>query len=311
MELSILIPIFNWDVTGLVSSLAAEIRRGVPCPVEIVAMDDCSTDQGAKETNRAACARLKAEGVPIDYEELAANIGRAAIRNRLVAASDGTHLLFLDCDVVPDREDFLSNYYQAITENAADVVVGGKSYVRRIMAGKEYDFHVYWSETSEALPAAARNRKPALYVVTSNVVVSRKVFEAFPFADRFAGWGYEDTEWGMRLANGCRITHIDNQVSHLGLVSKEAFYRRMRKSVANCLLLAELQPAGFKTMNVYPYARLFSRLGRRSLKVLDVVLRGLFLLQDVHQASNLIAYQLDKAVLLAMALKDKDRSDTK
>ena len=58
---------------------------------------------------------------------------------------------------------------------------------------------------------------PEKYVFTSNLLVRRDVFDAEPFDDGFVGWGWEDVEWGMRVAAPPPDPHIDNTATHLGL----------------------------------------------------------------------------------------------
>ncbi|HEX8350923.1 MAG TPA: glycosyltransferase, partial [Hymenobacter sp.] len=76
--LSILIPIYNRDVTELVQTLQQQATEWEG-PVEIICLDD-----GSQEEFRALNQPL-ASLAGVHYEELSHNIGRAAIRNRLAA----------------------------------------------------------------------------------------------------------------------------------------------------------------------------------------------------------------------------------
>ncbi|MEJ7665839.1 MAG: glycosyltransferase [Hymenobacter sp.] len=94
--LSILIPVFNRDVAALVGSLQAQAGDW-PGAVEIILLDDKSAEN-CQRMNRPLAA------LPgVRYEELPANVGRAAIRNQLAAKAEHDWLLLLDNDsLLPD-----------------------------------------------------------------------------------------------------------------------------------------------------------------------------------------------------------------
>ena len=74
--LSILLPIYNFDVRPLVQELW-EQGRSLSVPFEIVALDD-----GSAPEFRALHQHL-GEKEEISYQELPENLGRSAIRNEL------------------------------------------------------------------------------------------------------------------------------------------------------------------------------------------------------------------------------------
>ena len=52
-ELSVIIPVYNWDITLLVEALAREIVRGnLYDEIEIVIADDCSSSEYKKKINK-------------------------------------------------------------------------------------------------------------------------------------------------------------------------------------------------------------------------------------------------------------------
>src|ERR1044071_5613337 len=99
--LSILIPVYNFDVTGLAASLQASETN---IPFEIICLDDGSAPM-FKAINK------KIAGLEnIIYEELPQNIGRSKIRNLLAERAKYEYLLFLDCDSTAVSGRFLSSY---------------------------------------------------------------------------------------------------------------------------------------------------------------------------------------------------------
>jgi hypothetical protein len=171
------------------------------------------------------------------------------------------------------------------------------------MDGPQYDYHAYLGNRKEVKAASERNKEPWRHVLTSNIMVRKSVFLGTPFDERFTGYGYEDIEWGVRLAEKYRILHIDNTASHLGLVSKAKAYEKMCNSVPNYLLLRELCPAAFGASAI---SRLVGILTGFNVALLDLLGRSLkrrFLECRSGNRFAFVLFQLNFAVLLARALK--------
>ena len=89
--LSILIPVFNYDVRAFVKCLSDQ-SVALEVSVEIICLDDASA---------ATFQALNAEvaSLPnVEYSVSEVNLGRSAIRNAMVEKAQFEHLLFLDCD---------------------------------------------------------------------------------------------------------------------------------------------------------------------------------------------------------------------
>ena len=106
--LSILIPIFNFDVRPLVSDLHGQ------CEVEGVAYEIICFDDGSspdfKQKNQEIWKRTN-----VIYREMPQNLGRSAIRNALGRAARFEQLLFMDCDSRVVYPDFIKNYLRHAT----------------------------------------------------------------------------------------------------------------------------------------------------------------------------------------------------
>jgi len=255
VKLSILIPVFNWDATALLERLLTECA-GSAGDIEILVADDSSSDGASKERNEAFIAR--ADNPVLKYFPLTKNLGRAAIRNFLVKRASADFLLFLDCDVIPDTGDFLRAYLSSIQTGDYEVICGGISYQQRILAGRDYDYRVYFGNKKEAAPADVRNIAPGRHLLTANVLVRKEAFLQTPFDEGFVGYGYEDMDWGLRLARQWRVLHIDNTVSHLGLDKKVDCFAKMRASVPNYLRIREKYPDQFRGAIVGKVAEVLS-----------------------------------------------------
>jgi len=302
MDLSILIPVYNWNVTLLLKRLFQEIETcALSLQVEVIVLEDCSTDVKTYADN----VEFIAENLKqyLTYEKLEQNVGRSAIRNLLAAKASGHFLLFLDCDVLPDTDDFIRHYLSLAEENCLDVVCGGISYRTRILDDPEYDYHAYLGNRKEVKPASDRNKSSWRHILTSNIMVKKSVFQGTPFNERFTGYGYEDIEWGVRLAEKYRILHIDNTASHLGLVTKAETYEKMCNSVPNYLLLKEICPEAFVASAISKVVNFLVRCNVTVLSFMDRTLKRRFLECRLSNRLAFILFQLNFAVLLALALK--------
>ena len=296
-------PIYNWDISLLLEKLAAEIRSSnFHEAVELVLIDDCSTDLTARDTNEKEAYKHLAAGIKIKYSGLRHNIGRSLIRNKLVEQAAGEFILFLDGDSLPNRPDFLGTYVSYISENRWDVVCGGRNYISRIMYGEEFDFSVYLGNKVEVKSTEIRSETPWRYLYTSNILVRKSVFLKTPFDERFSGYGYEDAEWGIRLGKKYKVLHIDNTVSHLGLVTKETAYAKMQDSIKNYALLAKLHPEAFRESSIYKVTGRLIFLPVSVLDLLAAVSGKLFSSLNNNKISFLF-FQFSKAVLCAKQLK--------
>ena len=293
-QLSIIVPVYNWDTGLLIKALSEEISTAALAEsVEILIADDCS-DQRFQDVNRNHVC-----GIPyVEYYELEKNIGRAAIRNDLLSRARGTSILFLDADVVPDSPSFLRTYLQYM-EKGNPVVCGGISYQQQILKGRQYDFYLYKGTKTEWIPASQRQMVPWRYFFSANVLLQASVLDGISFDERFSGYGYEDIEWGIRLEREHGILHIDNTCSHLGLVAKDDAFMRMRNSIDNFIELKRMHPQVFAKAGISPLATFLGYIPKGMLRLLDAGLIRVFRLSPWPRLSY-YCFQMDKAVLFSL-----------
>ena len=237
-RLSVLTPFYRDDPRPLLRALDRE-AAALDGQVELVLLDDAGGDA---TLSRAVALAAEALAFPTRLIQLNANAGRAKGRNRLVEHSRGRHLLFLDSDMLPDRPDFLAAYLSVIGAEDPAVAVGGFS-VEQVERRPEHALHRALALRAECIPAIERSRAAAKYVWTSNLLVRRDVFAAERFDEAFSGWGWEDTEWGVRVAARFGIRHLDNPATHLGLDTAAALAAKYEQSPANFARMAARHPA--------------------------------------------------------------------
>ncbi len=253
--LSILIPIYNYDVTKLCTKLI-QLCESAAIPFEIRLMDDAS-DLHFKQLN-APLSNLE----PVHYTELRNNIGRSKIRNRLAAEAQFDTLLFIDSDMYPPTtRDFIQNYLPEIAKE--QVVFGGLIYSNDRPKDKNKCLRWKYGVEREALSAKDRERKPWVALKTCNLLIRKSVFESIKFDENFKGYGYEDTLFGIELQKkNIPVKHIDNPLQHLGLEDTKLFLKKTQEAMQNLARLLKNPDLSeyLQEMKIVKYYRLEKRL---------------------------------------------------
>lgn len=226
--LSICIPIYNYDVTCLVSALKKQIiQEKLIC--EVLLVDDCSSDMELFERNKKLV-----DNDSVSLIRLSENSGRSLVRNFLASKASHSSLLFIDCDTCPVNDDFLFNYYR---ETVSEVVVGGIAY-RDGMPDEKCSLRWYYGRNREEIDAHSRAKKPYASFMTGNFMVRKSVFERIKFDESITQYGHEDTLFGIQLKQlGITIKHIDNPVFHDGIEPNVTFIAKTKVGIENLIYL--------------------------------------------------------------------------
>ncbi|SMC00462.1 glycosyl transferase family 2 [Hymenobacter roseosalivarius DSM 11622] len=241
LGLSILIPVYNRDVTSLVRSLAEQAAEWGG-PVEIICLDD-----GSEERYRLLNRPL-ADLPQVTYQELLHNIGRAAVRNCLAASAHQPWFLLLDNNVSLLDTRFLTRYAAAAVQASAPVLIGGTTYATSSPADAATYLRWYYGRRREAFSAAVRQRKPHAQFKLKNVLLRAEVFSEVKLDESLTRYGHEDTKFGWHLeAAGIAVLHLDNPVLHDGLEAGEAFLLNSRQAVQNLVHLYRREGLGADT----------------------------------------------------------------
>ena len=251
--LSVLTPFLGDDPSGLIAAIQDQASR-LHVPVEIVVLDDGTGDEALAQR---LVEQVQGLAIPAAFVQLAANEGRAAARNRLAQFARGRHILFLDSDTVPDRADFLLAYAEMIEADDPPLVIGGFSLIQASQA-PEFDLHRAMATLLDCMPAHVRQVEPWRFVYGANILVRRDVMQAVPFNPEYRAWGWEDQEWGMRVAERWPILHVDNTVSHMGLDRVETLLDKYASSGANFHKILADHPERVRAYPAYKAARMLN-----------------------------------------------------
>ncbi len=293
--LSILIPVYNVDVTKLVKSLFKQCSRH-KIRFEILVYDDCS-EAKYKAKNQELSSLFG-----VNYLELKENLGRSKIRNWLVKSAIYDKVLFLDSDSKLVGKSYIKDYLAVIDE--ADVVVGGRIYSKRPPRAKSKYLHWLYGSNKESKSARVRNRDKANYFHTNNFLANRQIFDQVKFNEEIVGYGYEDLAFGHIVVNcNMSILHIDNPVEHVGLETNKVFLQKTENAIGN---LIEYQRQGIlTTTQLQRYAKLITALGLREFVSNQLELRADgYKARLVDNKARLYEFSLWKLYLYFRATQD-------
>ena len=197
---------------------------GIGVNFEVVVADDASTGVSVirgleRIAGMAHCKLLRGEK----------NVGRAAIRNRLVQEARGEWLLFMDSDGGLCTPDFLQRYLDVAK---SDCVVCGSIFHADECPSVECTLRWRYEKTAEPrFTAAMRNAHPYDSFRTFNFLAPKAVMQSAPFDENFKRYGYEDVLLGKRLQElGVPILHIDNPLQNLDIETNERFLRKTEEA---------------------------------------------------------------------------------
>ena len=219
--ISVLIPVYNFEVISLVTSLSKELSS-LNFPYEIILLDDFSEIK-YKEKNRKIS---KIDNVR--YAELEENVGRAKIRNKLATKATYEYLLFLDCDSEIPSKTFIQNYVNNITE---DTVLHGGTIVTN-----EYrkDICILRWDYEDKVYSFYRRFPSKRAFTSNNFFITKTVFNQIKFNEEITSYGYEDSVFAIDLKrNGFKIKNMNNPVIHIGLEPNEVYLAKIEASLLN------------------------------------------------------------------------------
>ncbi len=227
--LSILIPIYNYDVTQLVNDLLEQCK-GLDTPTEIICYDDNS-----QPLYEAANAWMTNDS-DVVYKVLPKNVGRSAIRNLLAKAASYPFLLYLDCDSGIISKDFIQQYLTHIAED--HLICGGRNYAPLPPENISHKLHWLYGSKRETRSLQYRQNNPIKYFHTNNFVIPISAFGSLSFDESIRSYGYEDLVLAeMATSNGLTIKHIDNPIQHMELHDDSEFLSKTQAAVKNLIKL--------------------------------------------------------------------------
>lgn len=250
--LSVLIPIYNFDVRDLVWELHNQALRA-EVDFEIILLDDGSEEE-FKSINSVLASLSN-----VTYQEEAINLGRSKIRNKLAKLAKYESLLFMDCDSKITGPHYIENYIKLCGKYP--ILCGGTTYSTLKTISTTQKLHWLHGLKREQWPAKVRNQEPNKSFHTNNFFIEKSLLQSIGFNEKMVGYGHEDTLFGLELQKrNVTITHIDNPVLHLGLESNEEFLRKTREGIKNLKRIVRINGDDTKLSNTITLLTYYNKL---------------------------------------------------
>lgn len=286
--LSILIPVYNYNITRLVNALHRQATEQC-VDFELIVMEDGS-DKWVSENSEIS--KLPFCRHCIQFE----NAGRSAIRNKLAQEARYEHLLFMDCDAEVGSTDYIAKYLTFCKEDS--IVIGGTAYDPN-EHNPDFSLRLKYGRKREARPA---NERGKTNFATFNFLISKSVFNKVSFDESIRGYGHEDMLFGHELHQlGYEFTQIDNPLIHKGLDNNDIFIKKTGEATRNLFLLHQSGRHPFLSDESYllkSYLRIDS-LGLTALFALKFRLTSSFLRWFLCRKSpSLLLYDCYKLLFL-------------
>lgn len=293
--ISILIPVYNFDVTDLVQDLHEQVQN-LKENIEIILADDGSKEVWKKKN------RTLQNLENVNYEELSQNLGRSAIRNYLSKKAKYEFLLFLDNDMKVIGDDFIENYLRSC--HREKVVTGGLLYPDFLPEGNKI-LHYKVGKNREVKSVSERSKSPYESFLSCNFLVPKSIFRAINFDESLRQYGHEDTLFGMELEKkGIEIVHIENPLVHLGLEPAKVFLSKTEKAIENLCFLNK--KTDFSKSKLIRISLKINQLGLNSVVLFFLKRIRWFLLKNLNSsAPNLFFFDLYKLLLFIENLNKK------
>lgn len=227
MGLSILIPVYNYNVSSLVKSLAAQLNKSGK-EAEIILLDDGS------DTNTVSVNQDLQNISFVSFYRNDKNEGRILARKKLATLARYNYLLFLDCDSEIIKDDFIAVYFDLLEKDAA-LVCGGRVYSDE--PPKDCNLQLHWKYGTKR---ESRNRTSSNNpgFMSNNFLIKRELFNQLNNSVQLTGYGHEDSWWGIQFKQaGIECSYINNPVLHAALEKADVYLAKSENALTNLLVL--------------------------------------------------------------------------
>lgn len=243
--LSILIPVYNYDVFKLVFELKHQADN-LGIRYEIIVQDDA----GQKFIDKNTEINLLKNCIFSVNKE---NLGRGKNINSLCFKSQYEYILIMEADSFPENKFYLKNYIELLSKSP-DVIFGGVKYPN-IIPPKEKILRWKYGIKRETKSLTHRLKNNYDFVFTWNLLLKREILLQFPFPEFIREYGYEDLIFikNLRL-NSISITHIENFLIHFNDENSVDFITKTEtavKTLHNLIHFHKIDPEDTRLSNLY------------------------------------------------------------
>ena len=249
--LSILIPTYNYDVFPLVENLQKQaIKANIT--FEVLVFDDASQNH----FNNSKINELNNCSFTILHQ----NIGRSAIRNLLAKTAKYEWLLFLDADVLPVTDTFITVYTEQIKSSNFVFFSGGIAY-KNDKPSKDNMLRWKYGHHREAISFEQRLNGEPYYTIV-NSLFHKSVFDKVQFDEKIKLYGYEDVMFITDALQYFQVGVVDNPVFHLDNTSSSEFLDKTKSALTNLHFLISTKQIDVQRIKI---ARVYMNLKKYKL----------------------------------------------
>jgi glycosyltransferase involved in cell wall biosynthesis len=236
--LSILIPVYNYNVVPLVLELH---KQCLECEIDFEIL--CQDDGSNSDLNTINEIINSLENCSFFVNSN--NLGRGKNRNDLAKKAKYEWILFMDCDTFPSANDFIQKYIFQINKDEK-IIYGGIKY-KKEKPNDDQLLRWFYGHARESLSAKIRKTKPNTNALVSNLLICKKNLISNMFDESITQYGYEDLVFLSDLKKKeVFAKHIENPVYHLGLETSRQFLDKTKIAIENLKLIAK--NPGFNTI---------------------------------------------------------------
>lgn len=222
MQLSILIPVYNYNALQLVKELREQALR-LSVDWEIIVVDDASVRETGWMDEAAQLGGVKVHHNP-------QNLGRAANRNNMVALSSGEWLMMIDSDAKVISPDFVQRFLDVAPDH--EVVCGQVVHPDLLPSDSVSLRWRYEKEAEVRMHPSVLNRQKEAPFRTFACLIHRSVFNHVRFEDSMRTFGFDDTLFGIRLyQQGYKVYYIDNPLLNTDLEPNPVYLAKVEESI--------------------------------------------------------------------------------
>ena len=223
--LSIVIPVYNYNVFPLVSELKKQADE-LGIIYEILVQDDVSQEfipENSQINSLEDCS----------FSINAENLGRGKNINVLCFKSRYYHVLIMEADALPENESYLKNYIELLSKSNPNVIFGGVKYPETVPS-KEKLLRWKYGINREIKSLDHRLKHQYDFVFTWNLLLKKEILLQFPFPEFIHEYGYEDSIFIENLRfNSVPVNHIENCLIHHNSENNIDFIKKSERAVNN------------------------------------------------------------------------------
>ena len=219
--LSILIPTYNYYIYDLVLNIHEKcLKENID--FEIICLDDNS------DVNYAKANKKIEELSSCHYKISSENKGRVATREHLAKLAKNKWLLFLDADVIPKNDNFITKYLNYIDQDYK-AIFGGFYYDEN--SNKKHLLRWKYGKQKEEVTAHKRNSHPYKVIISANLLIVKNTYLSLSKQVKTNTYGGDLIFAALLKEKNISILHIDNEVIHFGLEDNSSFLKKQKDAV--------------------------------------------------------------------------------